>query len=419
MFSPKKYILLAVLLVAIFGLGVVIGQLGILPFKIIPVGIPGVRFQEEPPETFQIINKESGKPKEIDFSRFWDVWQKVEETYATRKHLDSQKMVYGAIAGMVKSLDDPYTVFFEPQEAKRFEDDSKGSFEGIGAEIGIKKGVLTVIAPLEETPAKKAGLMAGDKILKIDDTITADLTIEEAVRLIRGTKGTEVVLTVSRDAWTETKEIKIVRDVIKVPILKLEFKGDLAYLRLYQFTENSSEEFTKAAGTILASPAKGIVLDLRNNPGGYLDKAVDIAGWFLAQGQVVAMEDFGNGQKETFYSAGPAKLAEYKTVILVNQGSASASEILAGALKENRGLKLIGEKTYGKGSVQQLFDFNDGSSLKVTVAKWLTPNGRSISDEGLEADVKVELKAEDLEKNLDPQLDKAIELLKEQITNNK
>ena len=177
MFSPKKYILLAVLLVAIFGLGVVIGQLGILPFKIIPVGIPGVRFQEEPPETFQIINKESGKPKEIDFSRFWDVWQKVEETYATRKHLDSQKMVYGAIAGMVKSLDDPYTVFFEPQEAKRFEDDSKGSFEGIGAEIGIKKGVLTVIAPLEETPAKRAGLMAGDKILKIADTITAGFTI--------------------------------------------------------------------------------------------------------------------------------------------------------------------------------------------------------------------------------------------------
>lgn len=419
MFSPKKYILLAVLLVAVFGLGAVVGQSGILPFKIIPVEIPGVGLQETPPETFQIINKESGKPKEIDFSRFWDVWQKVEETYATRKHLDSQKMVYGAIAGMVKSLGDPYTVFFEPQEAKRFEEDSKGSFEGIGAEIGIKKGVLTVIAPLEETPAKRAGLMAGDKILKINDTITADLTIEEAVRLIRGPKGTEVVLTISRDAWVETKEIKIVRNVIKAPILKLEFKGDFAYLRLYQFTENSLEEFTKAAGTILASPAKGIILDLRNNPGGYLDRAVDIAGWFLAQGQVVAMEDFGNGQKETFYSAGPAKLAEYKTVILVNQGSASASEILAGALKENRGLKLIGEKTYGKGSVQQLFDFSDGSSLKVTVAKWLTPNGRSISDEGLEADIKVELKAEDLEKNLDPQLDKAIEALKEQITNNK
>lgn len=419
MLSPKKYVLLAILIIVVFGLGAVVGQLGILPFKIIPaeiIPVPGL--QETPPETFQIINEESGKPKEIDFSRFWDVWQKVEETYATRKHLDAQKMVYGAIAGMVKSLGDPYTVFFEPQEAKRFEEDSKGSFEGIGAEIGIKKGVLTVIAPLEETPAKRAGLLAGDKILKIDDTITADLTIDEAVRLIRGPKGTEVILTISRDAWTETKEIKIVRDVIKVPILKLEFKGDFAYLRLYQFTENSLEEFTKEAGTILASPAKGIILDLRNNPGGYLDMAIEIAGWFLEKDKVVAMEDFGNGQKETFYSPGPAKLADYKIVILVNQGSASASEILAGALKENRGVKLVGEKTYGKGSVQQLFDFSDGSALKVTVAKWLTPNGRSISDEGLEADYKVELTPEDLEKNLDPQLDKATEVLREQITNN-
>lgn len=403
----KKFINIAFLILVFFGGGFIAGR-----FSTGQNTINSSLSQEEFIPKIQFKNKDLGKPTEVEFSRFWEVWKKVEENYVTRKNIEPDKLVYGAIAGMVKSIGDPYTVFFDPQEAKKFEEDSKGAFEGIGAEIGIKKDVLTIIAPLENTPAQKAGLLAGDKILKIGNTITADLTIEQAVSLIRGPKNTEVTLIVSRDGWMETKEIKIIRDVISVPILKLEFKDNLAILRLYQFTENSAEEFQKAAEQILAASPKGIILDLRNNPGGYLDRSIDIAGWFLPKNQLVTTEDFGNGLKNNFNTSGPASLANYKTVILVNQGSASASEILAGALKENKGIKLVGEKTFGKGSVQELFNFNDGSSIKVTVAKWLTPNGRSISDEGIEPDFKVEVSLEDIEKKVDPQLDKAIEVIK-------
>lgn len=360
-----------------------------------------------------IQNAEVGKPVDVDFSLFWDVWQKIEEKYVDRSKLDQQKMLYGAISGMLQALDDPYTLFLPPEENKKFQDDMRGDFEGIGAEIGIRKGILTIVAPLESSPAQTAGLLAQDKILKIDEKTTENLNLDEAVSLIRGPKGSEVRLLIARDSWPEPKEIKISRDTINIPILKFEFKNtNIAYIQLYHFTENSPHEFEKTVRQITKSNTKGIILDLRNNPGGYLEAAVDIASWFLARGEIVAIEDFGDGQKIEYKSRGYDSLKDYPVVILTNQGSASASEILAGALRDNKDFKLVGEKTFGKGSVQQLEEMRSGSSLKITIAKWLTPSGKSIMNEGLEPDVQVEMTEENIDNNRDPQLDKALEMLK-------
>lgn len=353
-------------------------------------------------------------PEEVDFSLFWEVWKALEEKFFEPQKFDTQKMIEGAISGMLESLEDPYTVFFNPEETEEFIEEAKGIFEGIGAEIGIKKSQLLIIAPLEGTPAERAGLRSGDKILKIDGTITADLTIEEAVSLIRGPKGTEVVLTISREGWGESKEIKIIRATIKIPSLKWELiEQDIAHLKIYQFFEKTDDDFRKLAIEILNSPTKKIILDLRNNPGGYLEVVQEISGWFLERGDVVAIEDFGSGKEKKEYKAqGNEKFLDYPIVILINRGSASASEILAGALRDNRQTLMIGETSFGKGSIQELDELRGGSSLKITIAKWLTPKGELIADKGLEPDIKVEMTEEDYEQDRDPQLDKAIEIIK-------
>lgn len=360
------------------------------------------------------INCRVCQPEEVDFSLFWNSWNIIRDKFVGRDNLNNQEMIYGAISGMIKSLKDPYTVFLEPSNAKRFTDDVKGSFEGVGMEIGIRKNQLQVISPLEGTPAQKAGLRAGDVILQVNATSTADMTVDEAVNLIRGPKGTEVVLNVWRKDWEEPRDIKIVRAVIDVPSLKWEMKeGDIAYIRLYQFSENASPDFRKAVIEILASNAKKIILDLRNNPGGYLEVAQDISGWFLENGQTITIEDFGGKQEQEIYKTqGSANLLPYPIVVLINQGSASASEILSGALRDNRGVKLIGENSFGKGSVQEMEKLKDGSSLKVTIARWLTPKGESISEKGLEPDIKVEMTDKDFQEGKDLQLDKAIEIIK-------
>lgn len=366
-----------------------------------------------------LANKEAEKPANVDFNIFWDAWKDIENTYVGRNSLDRKAMVYGAVSGMVKALNDPYTIFLDPTEAKKFKDDVSGSFEGIGAEIGIRKGVLVIIAPLKDTPAEKAGLRSGDKILKINDTITLDMTVDEAVNLIRGQKGTEVVLTISRDGFDKAKEVKIVRGTIKIPIVKFEMKdNNIAYVALYHFTENSFSELKVALREALSAGAEKLILDLRNNPGGYLDSAIDMASIFVPSGKVVVREDFGNGEKDEYKSYGPGVLKDFPMVVLVNEGSASASEILAGALRDIRGIKLIGQKTFGKGSVQELKDMTEGATLKVTIAKWLTPNGYSISEQGLEPDINIELTDEDFEQNRDPQLDKAIEVIQQLTVNN-
>lgn len=363
-----------------------------------------------------IQNLEAGKTGVVNFGLFWDVWTKVQEEFVNRSNLNYQKMAYGAISGMLSALDDPYTVFFPPEESKAFSQSMQGNLEGIGAEIGNRKGVITIVAPLKDSPAMKAGLKPGDMVYKINDKTAEGLSVEEAVGLIRGPQGTEVALAILRDGWTEVKEFKITRAVINVPIVKLEMKqvGDkkIAHLALYQFTDNSVVEFEKAVQEILSSDAKGLVLDLRGNPGGYLESAVEMASWFLPEGELVVSEDFGNGKKEEHKSFGINKLSSFPTVVLIDQGSASASEILAGALRDNLKIQLVGEKSFGKGSVQKLETMGGGTALKVTVAKWLTPSGHSIAEQGLEPDVKVGYTAADAEGGLDPQLDKALELLK-------
>ncbi len=351
-------------------------------------------------------------PTDVDFSLFWEAWNKLEEKYVDKNQLDTQEMIYGAVTGMVNSLEDPYTIFLKPDDTKRFIEDVKGTFEGVGMEIDFRNDQLQVIAPLEGTPAKKAGLKSGDRIMQVDGEPTMNMNILEAVNKIRGPKGSEVILTIYREEWEETKDIKIVRGVIEIPSLKLEFKDDnIAHLHLYHFSEKAAYDFAIASVDILNSDTQKIVLDLRNNPGGYLEVAQSIAGWFLEKGEVVTIEDFGEGKEQILYKAeGNAALLSYPIVVLIDEGSASGSEILAGALRDNRGIQLIGRKSFGKGSVQELAKLSEGSSLKITIAKWLTPKGDLITNKGLEPDVEVE--AGEKEEN-DLQLDKAIEILKE------
>lgn len=354
-------------------------------------------------------------PEDLDFSLFWEAWHEIQEEYVNPEDIDVQELIHGAISGMVESLEDPYTVFFNPEDAKRFLEDVGGSFEGIGAEIGIREKQLQIIAPLEGTPAQRVGLRPGDMIIKIDDVSTMDITIEEAVTLIRGPKGTEVTLTIMRDEWDSSEDFIIKRAVIKIPSLKWELlEENIAYIKLYHFSERIDQDFKEMATEILKSSAEKIILDLRGNPGGFLEKSQDIAGWFLERGQTVVIEDFGGKREQEIYKAkGNSKFLDYPLVILINQGSASASEILASALRDNRGIKMIGETSFGKGSVQTLQSLRDGSSLKITIANWLTPNEELITDKGLEPDIEVEMTEEDYEQERDPQLDKAIEIIKE------
>ncbi len=372
------------------------------------------------PAIDKVLNVSGKEPtaqyQAVDFDLFWDVWSRVEERYVDKTKINRKDMVNGAIAGLVNSLKDPYTEFMPPVETKQFQQDIKGSFEGIGAEIGLRKGILTVIAPLKGSPAEKAGVLAGDKIIKIDDKSTGDLSLNEAVRLIRGKGGTQVKLTVFRDSLDKTKEISITRDTIKVEAVTTEKKSDgIFVIKISTFTESASYEFRKAVQEFLDSGSKKIVLDLRNDPGGYLNVAVDIASWFMPAGETVVTEKNYDNSEDIYRSSGYRLLEDIPMVVLVNEGSASASEILAGALRDNKNIKLIGTKTFGKGSVQEVENLSGGASLKITIAKWLTPKGTEINKIGLEPDIKVELPKEppkEGEETKDIIMEKGIEVLK-------
>ena len=354
------------------------------------------------------------QPGTVDFSLFWDAYGKLQKNFITPSKITDQKIIYGAIKGMTKSLGDPYTDFFDPDQAKMFQQDLDGSFDGIGVEVGIKKDLLTVIAPLKGTPGQKAGLKSGDIIVKINGKDATDMASDEAVNLIRGPKGTVVTLNILRDGWSSPKDIAITRDTIKIPSVEWSLKdGDVAYIQIYQFDDTLATDFKAIALKILQSPAKRIVLDLRDNPGGYLEAAQEVAGWFLQNGQTVTVEDFGKGRAQQVYkTSGNADLANYPMVVLINQGSASASEILSGALRDDRKIQLIGTKSFGKGCVQQMINLPGGSFLKITIANWLTPKGGSISDVGLTPDVKVDTTDQDIQQKKDPQLAKALEIIK-------
>ena len=379
-------------------------------------GVEFQKFQEPSGGLRELINRDMGQPEAVDFSLFWDAWNLVHERYVGRSELDTQKMVFGAVQGMVESIGDPFTVFLKAEESKRLQEDISGEFAGIGIEIGLRKGILTVISPLDDTPAARAGIIAGDEILSIDGESTAEIAIDEAVSKIRGRRGTKVVLTISRDkdGKEETKDFELIRDKIKVPTVKwAKIEPDIGHIRLFSFNQIAKNEFDEALNELKKQGAdKKIILDFRNNPGGLLNLAIDISSYFLEPGRVVVIEDFGNGLREELKSKPNGFLKNTKVVILINKGSASASEIVAGALHDNKDVKLIGEKSFGKGSVQQVEELRFKTALKVTVAKWLTPKGRSISDEGIEPDIEVERIEEDVKNDRDPQLEKAIEVIR-------
>jgi len=327
------------------------------------------------------------------------------------KSFDENKLREGAIKGMVSSLEDPYTVYFSKDEYKEFMDSLNGTFEGIGAEIGIREEQLIVVSPLKDTPADKAGILPKDKILAIDDLSTKGMTVEEAVTKIRGEKDTEVKLTIRRDL--ENLEIKIKRDVIIVPNVEFEIKNDVGIIKVSTFQKDTAKQVEEKLLDLRKSKITKVVLDLRYNTGGYLDSSVDLVDLFVGKDKVVVTEQ-GRDEKimQVFKTRKDNQFEDMNLVLLINEGSASASEITAGALKDLNNTKLIGQKTFGKGVVQQIKEFDDDSVLKYTVAKWLTPNGITIDKEGIEPDIKIEISKEDYQEDRDPQLERALEELK-------
>lgn len=366
-----------------------------------------------------VYNKDSKTSSLVDFEPFWKTWNLINDRYmptgvATTTNADDQKKVYGAISGLVSSLGDPYTVFFPPVESKQFKDEISGSFEGVGMEVDVKDNKLTVVAPLKDTPAYRAGIKSGDQIVYIDGKSTSNLKTEEAISMIKGKKGTEVTFVIRREGLKEDLKISVIRDVINIPVIDTELKSGVFIIRLYSFSANSPDLFRGALRKFMESGSNKMILDLRGNPGGYLEAAVDMASWFLPAGKVIVKEESRDlDLNEEFRSRGYDIFnSNLKMVILVDSGSASASEILAGALREHNKAKLVGIKTYGKGSVQELLQVTDDTSVKITVAKWLTPNGHSLSDGGLIPDIEVKFDVEKFKKDkYDNQLQTAIDLL--------
>lgn len=350
-----------------------------------------------------------------EFEPYWRAWSILEEKFVNSASTTVQDRVWGSIEGLASSYNDPYTVFFPPEEAKVFQENISGNFGGVGMEIGKKNGQLIVVSPLKGSPAERAGVKSGDAILIINGTSTADMSVDEAVSYIRGPRGTKVIITFLpsiEDA--KPVERSIIRETIQIPTLDTSTKeGGIFIIKLYNFTAQSPNLFRDALREFVLSGKHKLVLDLRGNPGGYLDAAWDISSWFLDSGEIVVTEDFGpNKDPIIFRSKGYNVFNDkLKMVLLVDGGSASASEIVAGALKENGVAKLVGTKTFGKGSVQELVPITPDTSLKVTIARWLTPGGHNLSHDGLQPDYEVKVTEADIDAGKDPQMAKAIEIL--------
>jgi carboxyl-terminal processing protease len=353
---------------------------------------------------------------DVDFKQFWALWQMLKNKYYEQPVKD-RDLFYGAMTGLAGSLGDPYTTYFEPQSASDFQQSLSGRFEGIGAEIGIKDGLLTIVAPLADTPAERAGLLAGDVIVEIDGQDTTDMTVDKAVSLIRGAHGTQVTLSIVRlDQKKPPFDVKITRDVIQIKSVKVAWKkGNVALLEISHFNEDTIDAFQQAVGEILRHDPKGVILDLRNDPGGFLEAAVNVSTEWVGKGIVLKERRQGKIVSE-MHGTGSARFGDIRTVVLVNQGSASASEIVAGALQDAKKATLVGMKTFGKGSVQEYQTLPDGSAVKITVAEWLTPNGRTIHKVGLSPDIVIDRTSDDYAAKRDPQLTWAEDFLAGKVT---
>ena len=362
-----------------------------------------------------VTNQLPPKNQNIDFSLFWQVFETLPQKYIDKSAFEGQKLLYGAISGMVRSLGDPYTAFLDPKQNEAIKADLSGVYEGVGIQIGFNKDKrLVVIAPLSGTPAQKANVRAKDLILRIDERDTFDLTLPEAVDLIRGPAGTSVKLELLHEGQEKPQELEIERAKISVKSVEVEFKneqkGEIAVIKVTRFGDQTDSEWDMAVSDILARKVMGVVVDMRNNPGGLLSSAVHLASDFI-RGTVVRQE-FADGNVEPLAADHEGKLLKIPLTVLVNAGSASASEIFAGAIQDANRAKIVGEKTFGKGTVQDVVDFAGGSGLHITIAKWLTPKGKSISAVGITPDFIIEFPQQDQEEQKeDPQLDKALEII--------
>lgn len=364
--------------------------------------------------------------KNINFDMFWKVWDTLEKKYVDQKKLDSKKMYYGAIKGMVASIEDPYTFFLTPTENKQSKDDLGGRFEGIGAQLGLKDNRVVVVAPLKNSPAEKAGMKSGDFVVKVDSLVTAGLPLTQVVSKVRGSKGTKVHIILERSG--KELEVDVIRDAIHIESVETRLNEKLstcemdcdnvAYLKLNQFGDSTVDEWEKKVIEIKneweSGKIRGLVLDLRDNPGGYLESSVYLAGEFLPQGKLVVKQESTTYENKDYYVTRGGSLLTIPLTVLINKGSASAAEILSGALRDNKRAVLVGEKSFGKGSVQEALDLGDGMGLHVTVAKWVLPKGEWINGKGITPEDKVENivpEGNTMSRELDKQLDVAIEKL--------
>ncbi len=389
-----------ILAIFLFVLGIWVGRSVELPF------LPG---NEQP--KYNVLSKLYSKD-EVDFSTFWEVWDKLNTTFLNKSDLSGQKLVQGAISGLVEAAGDPYTSYYDPESNKTFTNELSGVFEGVGIELGVKESKLVVVAPLDSSPASKAGIKAGDQIVLIDDKDTSKFTIADAVKLIRGKAGTKVKLSIVREGKTEPLDFELTRDKITIKTVKEETKGDTKVVSISRFGDNTNAEWDSVVNNIKVSGSQKLILDLRNDPGGRLDSAIYVAGEFLPQNSVVVIQEDYNGKQEKLTSNRTGRLIGVNVVVLINEGSASASEIVAGALQDYKKATIVGQKSFGKGVVQSVTDLKDGGGLHITVAKWLTPNGNWIHEKGIKPDTEIKLTEDDISAERDPQMDKAMEILK-------
>lgn len=369
------------------------------------------------PETKKVYGVENIQSEEkADFQEFWRVWNLINEKHPKSDDVSNQEKIWGAIKGLTESVGDPYTYFFTPKEAEDFNIDLSGEFYGVGMEVGIREDNLVVIAPIKDSPADKSGIRSGDVIIKINETVANSLTVDEAVDLIRGEKGTEVKLIIAREGELEPIPISIIRDLIKIPTLETENRKEekVFIIRLFDFSRNSEMDFEKALNEFVDSGYKDLVIDLRGNPGGYLGSAINITSWFVESGKPIVIEKTTENEETYTHRANGNFIAgDFDIIVLIDGGSASASEIMAGALQEHDKAKLLGETTFGKGSVQEVIHLKNNTELKITVAEWLTPNGKSISENGLDPDILIPFNDEKyLRDRIDNQLEEAIKELK-------
>lgn len=352
--------------------------------------------------------------KQVDISLMWGVWRLLIENYIDPAALQPTPLLHGAVRGLVNAIEDPYTVFMTPKENREFQQSLHGELQGIGAELAIRKEKIVVVAPIKGSPAEKAGLLPEDVIIAVNDESMEGKSLQEVVDRIRGKKGTSVTLTVDRGSKPAPLTFTIVRDDIRIPSVESETKeskgGPIGVITINQFGSETIDEVERAIRKMDVKRFKGMILDLRFNGGGYLDGAVSLTSLVLREGKVVSVEG-RTTSPQLHYVTGNPLLPDMPLVILINEGTASASEIVAGALQDHKRATIIGMKSFGKGTVQEVIDLPGGSSLRVTTAHWLTPNGRNLGKEGVTPDIKVERTPEDIEAKKDPQMDKAIEFL--------